>query len=67
MEAPTRQELILTIHELRTQVAAVHFALDRIDVKASGGLCQYTHVGARAFLKDIRDIVKEAKECDQML
>jgi hypothetical protein len=65
--APTRQDLILTIHELRVQTAALYHALSRIDVKAEAGLCQYTHVGARTFLKDIRAIVTEAKECDLML
>jgi hypothetical protein len=33
-------------------------ALDEIDRKAEAGLCQFTIGGARAFLEDIRSIVK---------
>lgn len=57
----------MTIHELRCEVAALYHALDRIDVKAEAGLCQFTHEGTRCFLKDILEVVAEAKECDRML
>lgn len=35
--------------------------LQRIESAATGGLCQFTHEGARAFLTDIRDIVTAAQ------
>ncbi len=34
-------------------------ALEKIDLKAEAGLCQMTHEGSRAFLKDIRLVIKE--------
>jgi hypothetical protein len=34
--------------------------LQTIDLNAEAGLCQMTHSGTRAFLKDIRAIIKEA-------
>lgn len=35
--------------------------LETIDRKAEAGLCQMTHAGTRAFLKDIRGLVEEAR------
>jgi hypothetical protein len=40
--------------------AAREELLHTIDIKAEAGLCQMTHSGTRAFLKDIRAIIKEA-------
>lgn len=36
--------------------------LEKIDIKAEAGLCYFTLDSARAFLKDIRNLVKEAKD-----
>ncbi|WP_186140104.1 hypothetical protein [Burkholderia gladioli] len=41
--------------------AATDDLLETIDLKAEAGLCAMTHSGTRAFLKDIREIVKTAR------
>ncbi len=40
--------------------AAQEALLQTINIMAEAGLCQMTHAGTREFLKDIREIIKEA-------
>lgn len=50
----------LTDSKTKDEIMRLRKALEKIEITAQAGLCTFSFVGAREFLKDVREEVAEA-------